>query len=79
MNESYKEFCVINCRFVLFVSNESKQTLSVADKWCQMVLLANSGLLNVTDCCHLYCLLLQWSRSSLLWTSTGEINAITAA
>ena len=78
MDEAYKEFCVINCRFALFVNNESKQTLSVTDRRCQMVLLANSGLRNVTDYSRLYCLLLWWSRSSQLWTSTGKINAITA-
>ena len=79
MSESYKEFCVINCTCALFLNNESKQILSVTDKWCQMVLLASSGLPNVTDYSRLYCLLLWWSRSPLLWTAAGEINEITAA
>jgi hypothetical protein len=79
MDESYKEFYVINCTLALFLNTESKWTVSVSDKWCQTVLLANSGLLNVTDYSRSYNLLLGWSMSSHLWISTGEINAVTSA
>jgi hypothetical protein len=47
LDELYVEFCIIKPTLALFLNDKSKKTPSVSDKWCQIVLAADSGLPDV--------------------------------
>jgi hypothetical protein len=49
LGKLWEEFCIIKPPIALYLSNESKQTLSVSDKLCQRVLAVDSELPNVAQ------------------------------
>ena len=47
LGKLYEEFFVIMPAFELSLSDESKHILPASDKWCQIILAADSGMPNV--------------------------------
>jgi len=65
---NYRKILFIKPSLALFPKDESQQTLSVSDKWCQIILAANNKM--VVDYSHLpnvfVCAILTWSGFSQL-------------